>query len=66
MRIMVNGAPHEANGDTSVSMLLESLGLSQRPCAVEVNADVIPRNRHATCTLQEGDRVELVTLVGGG
>jgi len=31
-----------------------------------LNLDVIPRGRHAECLLHDGDRLEIVTLVGGG
>jgi sulfur carrier protein len=34
--------------------------------AVEVNLEVVPRDRHAETTLHDGDRLEVVTLVGGG
>ena len=36
------------------------------PCAVEVNRTLVPRSRHESHQLQDGDRVEVVTLVGGG
>ena len=50
----------------TVTALIDLLGLNPRQVAVEVNLDVVPRVRHATHVLQAGDRVELVTLVGGG
>ena len=34
--------------------------------AVEVNLELVPRRRHAEHVLRDGDRVEVVTLVGGG
>jgi sulfur carrier protein len=46
--------------------LVEALGFAGRPLAVEVNEEVVPRVRLADCRLQAGDRLELVTLVGGG
>ncbi len=36
------------------------------PCAVEVNGRLVPHTEHATATLSGGDRIEIVTLVGGG
>jgi sulfur carrier protein len=48
-----------------VAELLQRLD-AIRHVAVEVNEEVVPRARHATIQLREGDRVELVTLVGGG
>jgi len=37
-----------------------------KPVAVEVNLELVPRQRHAEHRLAEGDRLEIVTLVGGG
>ena len=66
MNIVVNGQPRDVASGTTIAQLLESLRLDPRTLAVELNLDVIPRGRHAECTLQEGDRLEIVTLVGGG
>jgi sulfur carrier protein len=34
--------------------------------AVEVNREVVPRNRWAETPLRDGDRLEIVHFVGGG
>lgn len=64
--IAVNGEPRDVPTGQTVAELLGALGLGQAPCAVEVNTTLVPRRRHAEYTLCEGDRVEVVTLVGGG
>lgn len=66
MNIFVNGEPREVASGTTLAQLLESLRLDPRTLAVEVNLDVVPRGHHAQCVLNEGDRLEIVTLVGGG
>ena len=66
MQITVNDQSREVAPGTSIAELLDELGLSERPVAVEVNLELIPRPRHADHHLAEGDRVEIVTLVGGG
>jgi len=66
MQITVNGQPHQAGVELTVAGLLEELGLAGKPVAVEVNLDLVPRQRHAGHRLADGDRVEIVTLVGGG
>ena len=66
VNILVNGVPRSVAADTTLAQLLEMLQLDPRTLAVEVNLDVIPRGRHAERVLQEGDRLEIVTLVGGG
>ena len=42
------------------------LGINNRYCAVERNRELVPRETHPQCQLQEGDQIEIVTLVGGG
>ena len=66
MTIQVNGQPREVAAETSVSQLLEALGVKQPHVAVELNLEVVPRAQHAATSLREGDRLEVVTLVGGG
>ncbi len=66
MQIIVNDQSREVAPRTSIAALLDELGLARRPVAVEVNIELIPRRRHADHNLAEGDRVEIVTLVGGG
>ncbi len=66
MMITLNGEPREVAENTTVAGLLAELGLESRPVAVEVNLQLAPRGVHAEQRLREGDRLEVVTLVGGG
>ena len=66
VQIELNGQPKELTGATTVAALLASLGLDKAPCAVEVNARLVRKPEHPNHALAEGDRVEVVTLVGGG
>jgi sulfur carrier protein len=66
MKIEVNGQTREVAAGTSVSELLRELGVTQPHVAVELNLEVVPRARHTATALREGDRLEVVTLVGGG
>ncbi len=50
----------------TVEELLVEMKLQPRFLAVELNRRVVPRADHATTRLADGDRVEIVTLVGGG
>jgi sulfur carrier protein len=54
------------NVGTTVAQLISELGLGDRRVAVERNRNVVPRAEHATTVLSEGDRLEVVTFVGGG
>lgn len=66
MRITVNGEAREVAAGASVEELLADLGLDGARVAVERNGRLVPRREHALVALAEGDRLELVTLVGGG
>ncbi|HEY2250991.1 MAG TPA: sulfur carrier protein ThiS [Planctomycetaceae bacterium] len=66
MTIVMNGQPREIEAGTTLALLLEALDMQPRFLAVERNFELVPRTRHAACILQEGDALEIVTLVGGG
>lgn len=65
MRIVCNGQEREVPAEITIAALLAQLQPSG-PVAVEVNLEIAPRERHAAWPLREGDRLEIVTLVGGG
>lgn len=64
--ITVNGEPKELPQGATVRTLIESLGLTTRACAAEVNERLIPKQQHDQHLLAPDDRIEIVTLVGGG
>jgi sulfur carrier protein len=66
MKVTVNGAPRDVPDDVTVRGLIEHLGLTGGPVAVEVNRVVVPRARHAEHRVQSGDEIEVVHFVGGG
>lgn len=66
MEIHLNGETKEIPDQTTIARLIEMLGLGDQACAVEVNKALVTRANHDTHTLGAGDRVEIVTLVGGG
>lgn len=66
MTLIVNGQPLEIEPRMTVADLLARLNMGHAPCAVEVNTILIPKAAHASKSLAEGDKVEVVTLVGGG
>lgn len=66
MKVLVNGEPIELEDQSTVHDLLKVRSLADKPCAVEVNKEVVPKRQHGEHALAEGDHVEIVTLVGGG
>lgn len=65
MRIEVNGEHREIEAGTILG-LVETLGLNPKKVAVERNLEIVPRSLHGETALAEGDRIEIVQLVGGG
>ena len=66
MQLTVNGQDRELEEGTTIAELLEQLELDPRMLAVERNLNLVPRTQHANTPLAAGDRIEVVTLVGGG
>jgi sulfur carrier protein len=66
IEVVINGQPRTVNQGTTIAGLIGDLGLSGKPVAVERNREVVPRAQHASTELAAGDRLEVVTFVGGG
>ena len=66
MELLVNDRPTTIASDATVKDLLNHLNVTVKHVAVEVNGALVPRAQHESVRLQDGDRVEVVTLVGGG
>jgi sulfur carrier protein len=66
VEVIVNGQPRRVASKATIAVLLDQLGLPAKQVAVELNLELVPRDAHAARMLHEGDRLEVVTLVGGG
>ncbi|MEY2712349.1 MAG: sulfur carrier protein ThiS [Phycisphaerales bacterium] len=66
MLVTVNGQSMELPEGGRVTDLLARLGLEHSICAVEVNRALVPKRLHGETQLRQDDRIEVVTLVGGG
>ena len=66
LEITVNGTARQVAPGTTITGLIEQLGLSDRRVAVEKNREVVPRAHHEQTVLDAGDQLELVSFVGGG
>ena len=64
--IVINGEARTVLQGTTVASLIVELGLGDRRVAVERNHEVVPRAEHGSTVLAAGDRIEVVTFVGGG
>ncbi|TFH22844.1 MAG: sulfur carrier protein ThiS [Myxococcales bacterium] len=66
VNVLVNGEETELDNGLTVAGLVETLGLKSRRVAVELNRDVLSRERWQETTLRERDQIEIVQFVGGG
>jgi thiamine biosynthesis protein ThiS len=66
IHVLVNGEDVSIPTGSTLAELVRRLSLEGRPVAVEHNRRVVPRAEHAAVRLNHGDKVEIVTFVGGG
>ena len=66
MQLTVNGQQQEHPAQLTGSGLLAALEIPASTVVVELNGEIIPRTSFTAHNLQDGDVLELVTLVGGG
>jgi sulfur carrier protein len=64
--IVLNGEPREIAAASTVLDLLSELGRHPRTVAVELNGEILPRDRFGSRLLAAGDRLEVVHFVQGG
>ncbi|NLV25249.1 MAG: sulfur carrier protein ThiS [Deltaproteobacteria bacterium] len=66
MQIRVNGKARQITPSTTISSLLQELRLSNAAVAVELNGEILPKEKFAQTLLSDLDRIEVVQFVGGG
>jgi sulfur carrier protein len=64
--VQVNGKPVTCAPQTPLFQLLDQLDLNPRLIAIEYNGDILHRQFWPETCMVEGDRLEIVTIVGGG
>jgi sulfur carrier protein len=70
MNLHINGEQRTfaepASAQFTLAVLIESLNMKPDRVAVELNRDIVPRDRWPETPLKDGDRLEIVHFVGGG
>jgi sulfur carrier protein len=66
IHLTVNGETKTCRPQTPLPNYLQQIGLNPRLVAVEYNGEILHRQFWDSTHLQEGDRLEVVTIVGGG
>ncbi|NJP08474.1 MAG: thiamine biosynthesis protein ThiS [Leptolyngbyaceae cyanobacterium RU_5_1] len=64
--LQVNGEARTCPTRTSLPLFLEQMGLNPRLVAVEYNGEILHRQFWDKTEMKSGDRLEIVTIVGGG
>ena len=66
IKIIVNGDSKEVASDSNIFSFLQSLKISTKHIAIEINESLIFRSNWEETTLKEGDKIEIVKAIGGG
>ena len=66
MKIVVNGKEQEEQEGIKLEELLKKIELNPSQVAVELNKEIVKKTKYSETELKEGDRLEIVGLVGGG
>ncbi len=65
-KIQLNGDPYEINDGTNLNELLNKLKIQKNKVAIEVNGEIVEKNKYPNLILNKGDKVEIVKFIGGG
>jgi len=65
-KIQLNGDPYEINGQTNLNELLNKLKIQKNKVAIEVNGEIIQKDKYQNLVLRKDDKVEIVHFIGGG
>ena len=65
-KIQLNGDPYEINDGTNLDALLIKLKIKKNKVAIEVNGEIVEKNKYPNLILNKDDRVEIVHFIGGG
>ena len=65
-KIQLNGDLYEINNDTNLEELLNKLKIQKNKVAIEVNGEIVEKNKYPNLILNKDDKVEIVHFIGGG
>ena len=65
-KIQLNGDLYEINDGTNLNELLNKLKIQKNKVAIEVNGEIVEKNKYPNLILNEDDKVEIVQFIGGG
>ncbi len=65
-KIQLNGDLYEINGRTNLNELLNKLKIEKNKVAIEVNGEIVQKDKYQNLILRKDDKVEIVHFIGGG
>ena len=65
-KIQLNGDPYEIVNGTNLNELLNKLKIQKNKVAIEVNGEIVEKNKYPSLVLNKNDKVEIVHFIGGG
>ena len=65
-KIQLNGDSYEINNGTNLNELLNKLKIKKNKVAIEVNGEIVEKNKYTNLILSKDDKVEIVQFIGGG
>ena len=65
-KIQLNGDPYEINVSTNLDELLNKLKIQKNKVAIEVNGQIVEKDKYSNLILNKDDKVEIVHFIGGG
>ncbi|MFN2594050.1 MAG: sulfur carrier protein ThiS [Actinomycetota bacterium] len=66
MNVVINGDTAEVDARETLEKLVSGIAEDRRGVAAAVNGEVIPRSQWSGRKLSEGDRIEVLSAIGGG
>ena len=66
MTVTVNGETRQFDESLTLTELVKTIGLSEKHVVIEYNLEPLDRDRYENTTLQDGDSIEIVTMMAGG
>ena len=65
-KIQLNGDSYEISNGTNLNELLNKLKIQKNKVAIEVNGEIVEKNKYTNLILNKNDKVEIVHFIGGG
>lgn len=66
INIIANGQIRNVNAGSTVADLLEKLAIVSKYVVVQIDGVIVARDHFTQTVLQQGCKIEVITLVGGG